>query len=236
MEAIPRRSWLLLVVIPTVLLLLVALVWSQPHLSHTRNELVASMEFINRIRNWTDYDPHLEERGVDIPSRSSGASQAGRSEQSKTARREQKAVGLQTSQTLATDKSNPKRRAVAEANTADNPSASEVGLRQAMVRGNPDASVHLANLYLKGDGVPRSCDQAIEVLHSAAAQANVRARNQLAAMYASGGCVQRNRVLAYQWIISALAADPNNRWAQQNRDLTWQQMTPQERSMADLSR
>ena len=232
MKASLWRSWLLSVV--PAILLLVALVWWDPQLSHTRNRLVATVELINRIRDWTDFDPDLELSRVDVPSRSLGTRQAEKSEQSKTARPDRKAVALQTSQTLVTEKLDPKKIAMTEANNAHNPS-SEAGLRRAMARGDPDASVHLANLYLKGDGVPRSCDQAIEVLHSAAAQANVRARNQLAAMYASGGCVQRNRVLAYQWLVSALAADPNNRWAQQNRDLTWQQMTPHERSMADLS-
>ena len=35
---------------------------------------------------------------------------------------------------------------------------------------------------------------------------------------------------AYRWLSSALAADPNSHWAQQNRDVIWQQMTPEERA------
>ena len=42
----------------------------------------------------------------------------------------------------------------------------------------------------------------------------------------------RNHVEAYRWLSATLAADPNNQWAQQNRDLTWQQMTPEERTLA----
>jgi len=67
------------------------------------------------------------------------------------------------------------------------------------------------------------------LLTTAAAKRNVRARNRLASMYAVGTCVERNRVQAYRWLRSALAVDPTNDWAQQNRDLIWQQMTPQER-------
>ncbi len=102
-------------------------------------------------------------------------------------------------------------------------------LLKATARGNPDAPVELANLYLMGDGVPRSCEKAMLLLKTAAAETNVRARNRLASMYAVGTCVQRDRVQAYRWLRSALAADPTNYWAQQNRDLIWRQMTPEER-------
>jgi hypothetical protein len=102
-------------------------------------------------------------------------------------------------------------------------------LRKATATGNPDAPVDLANQYLKGDGVPRSCDKAMLLLTTAAAKRNVRARNRLASMYAVGTCVERNRIQAYRWLSSALAVDPTNNWAQQNRDLIWRQMTPEER-------
>jgi hypothetical protein len=102
-------------------------------------------------------------------------------------------------------------------------------LRKATATGNPDAPVELANQYLKADGVPRGCDKAMLLLTTAAAKGNVRARNRLASMYAVGTCVKRNRVQAYRWLSSALAVDPTNDWAQQNRDLIWRQMTPEER-------
>lgn len=221
--------------VPAALLLVVALVWWSPLISHSRSRLVASMEFINRIRNWTD-DPNLEERGMDVPSRSLRTRQSKNNEQWVPSCPDRKTTAMQTVQTLVTEKVTHRETATTKANNVDDPSAGAVGLQRAVARGDPDASVRLANLYLKGEGVPRSCDQAIEVLQSAAAEANVRARNRLAAMYASGGCVERDRVLAYKWLVSALEADPNNRWAQQNRDLTWQQMTPEERSVADISR
>jgi hypothetical protein len=48
--------------------------------------------------------------------------------------------------------------------------------------------------------------------------------------------VQRNRVEAYRWFSSALGANPNSRRAQDNRDLLWQQMTPEERALAEKYR
>jgi hypothetical protein len=97
---------------------------------------------------------------------------------------------------------------------------------------DPNAPVRLANIYLNGEGVERSCDQGLALLQSAATQPNLRARKRLAFLYEIGDCVQRDRVQAYRWLALALAADPSDEWAQQNRDLTWGQMTSQERLVA----
>ena len=101
---------------------------------------------------------------------------------------------------------------------------------RATANDNPDAPVELANRYLWSKGVPRGCEKAMLLLQSAAAKANVRARNRLASMYAIGTCVPRDRIQAYRWLESALSADPHNEWALQNRDLTLRQMTAEERS------
>lgn len=106
-------------------------------------------------------------------------------------------------------------------------------LRNATYAGDPDAPTTLANLYLEGKEGPPDCDQAMKVLTTAAAKRNVRARNRLAALYAVGTCVQRDRVKAYHWLVLALAVDPHDLWAQRNRDLTWRQMTPDEKDMAE---
>ncbi len=121
---------------------------------------------------------------------------------------------------------------MAKANNASDSAAAAAWLWKATAKGNPDAPVQLADLYVKGDGVPRSCEQAMVLLKTAAEKENARARNRLAAMYATGNCVNRNRVEAYRWVSSALAANPSSQWAQQNRDLLWQQMTPEERAAA----
>ena len=123
-----------------------------------------------------------------------------------------------------------------KARNASDSAAAAAWLWKATAKGNPDAPVQLADMYVKGDGVPRSCEQALVLLKTAAEKENTRARNRLAAMYENGSCVQRNRVEAYRWVSSALAADPNSQWAQENKNLIWQQMTPEERTMAQRYR
>ena len=130
----------------------------------------------------------------------------------------------------------PGAEELAKASNASDATAAAAWLWKATAKGNPDAPVRLADMYVKGEGVPRSCDQALVLLRVAATKENAPARNRLAAMYNSGTCVQRNRVEAYRWLSSALAADPNSDWALQNRDLIWQQMTPDERAAARPSR
>jgi hypothetical protein len=125
---------------------------------------------------------------------------------------------------------------MAKAKNASDSAAQAAWLWKATAKGNPDAPVELANMYIQGDGVPRSCEQAMVLLKTAAEKENAHARNRLASMYATGTCVQRNRVEAYRWMSSALTANPNSQWAQQNRDLIWRQMTPDERVMAEKYR
>jgi hypothetical protein len=122
---------------------------------------------------------------------------------------------------------------MAKANNASDSAAEAAWLWKATAKGNAAAPVRLADMYVKGDGVPRSCEQAVVLLKTAAEKENALARNRLASMYGSGTCVQRNRVEAYRWVSSALVADPNSEWAQQNRNLLWQQMTSEERTQAE---
>lgn len=123
-----------------------------------------------------------------------------------------------------------------KAKNASDSAASAAWLWKATAKGNPDAPVQLADMYIKGNGVPRSCEQAVVLLKTAAEKENASARNRLASMYATGNCVPRNRVEAYRWLSAALAANPNSQWAQQNRDLIWNQMTPDEQQAAQKYR
>ena len=125
---------------------------------------------------------------------------------------------------------------MAKAKNASDAAATAAWLWKATAKGNPDAPVQLADMYISGQGVPRSCEQAVVLLKTAAEKENARARNRLASMYATGTCVQRDRVQAYRWLSSALAANPSSDWAKQNRDLIWQQMTPEERTQAEKYR
>ncbi len=125
---------------------------------------------------------------------------------------------------------------MAKAKNASDAAASAAWLWKATAKGNPEAPVQLADMYIKGTGVPRSCEQAVVLLKTAAEKENALARNRLASMYATGNCVQRNRVEAYHWLSAALSANPQSQWAQQNRDILWNQMTPDEQAAAQKYR
>ena len=141
----------------------------------------------------------------------------------------------EANQEVPVKKAIPGADEVVKANNASDSAAAAAWLWKAMAKGNSDAPVRLANMYVKGDGVPRSCEQALVLLQAAANKGDARARSRLAAMYNDGTCVQRNRVKAYHWLMSALAADPTSQWAQQNRELFLQQMTPDERAQVEKS-
>lgn len=125
---------------------------------------------------------------------------------------------------------------MAKAKNASDAAAAAAWLWKATAKGNPDAPVQLADMYIKGNGVPRSCEQAMVLLKTAAAKENATARNRLGSMYATGNCVQRNRVEAYRWMSAALTVNPYSQWAQQNREQLWQQMTPEEQAAAQKYR
>ena len=130
----------------------------------------------------------------------------------------------------------PGAEEMTKARNASDAAAEGVWLWKATAKGNPDAPVQLAELYVSGNGVPRSCEQAVVLLKTAATKDNAGACSRLASMYASGTCVPRDRVKAYRWLSAALAADPSRLAAQQDRDALWQQMTPEERTLAEADR
>lgn len=109
-------------------------------------------------------------------------------------------------------------------------------LWQAVKKGNSDASVKLAELYITGRGVEKSCDQAMVLLRSASAHSSSRARGKLGAMYATGECVPQDRVQAYHWMSMALQANPNSDWTARYRDNLWNQMTAAEKMRAGKDR
>jgi zinc-ribbon domain/Sel1 repeat len=126
-------------------------------------------------------------------------------------------------------KPQPGQMELAKAMNASDAAAMAAWLWKATSRGNPDAPVRLADMYIRGNGVPKSCEQALVLLRAAAAKENAPARNRLAALYANGSCVARDPVKAYQLLSSALAADPNSEWARENQQVLWNQMTAAQR-------
>jgi TPR repeat protein len=125
---------------------------------------------------------------------------------------------------------------LAQANAESDP-ASQIGwLWRATAKGNWEAPVRLADIYIQGRGVPADCDQAMVILRSAAAKKNARARSKLGSLYASGQCVQQDRVAAYHWMSLALQANPGSEWIDHNRQSLWSQMNGDERRRAARDR
>ena len=125
---------------------------------------------------------------------------------------------------------------LAKAQNASDAAAASAWLWKAVAKGNPEAPVKLANMYIKGDGVPQNCEQALVLLRSAAAKQNAAASSRLGAMYANATCVPRDRVRAYEYMSSAVEANPNAAAARDFREQLWTHMTPQERSQAQKYR
>ena len=102
-------------------------------------------------------------------------------------------------------------------------------LWKASSAGNSDAAVKLAEMYLNGDKVERSCDQAILLLHNAASSGNSNAEIKLGALYASGTCLPLDNVSAYQWFSRALKSQPHNGYLDYSRRMVWGRMNDNER-------
>jgi len=96
-------------------------------------------------------------------------------------------------------------------------------------REKPSMALVRAQRYLQGRGVRQSCEQGMMYLKAATQQNDPHAAVQMAALYASGHCVQRNRAKAYQWFASANSLEPGNQWIAKNMNQLWGQMTAQER-------
>lgn len=86
--------------------------------------------------------------------------------------------------------------------------------------------------YLYGRGVPQDCERAQRNLQIGARQSNAKAQTLLGAMYATGHCVSRDLPTAYRWFAKALHGDPANSRVQQDLEVLWKQMTPEERQLA----
>jgi hypothetical protein len=86
--------------------------------------------------------------------------------------------------------------------------------------------------YLYGNGVPENCELAEKNLRTAAGHSNARALTLMGAMYATGHCVTRDLPTAYRWFAKALHQDPSNGRVQQDLEILWKQMTPEEKQLA----
>ena len=95
-----------------------------------------------------------------------------------------------------------------------------------------DEPLRLAESYLQGRGLPKSCPKGVEILREASNRGNYKAQIKLGALYTTGNCVSVDRVQAYRYFTRALQTKPDNTWVEQNRSMLWAQMSEQERRQA----
>src|SRR5262249_2201012 len=81
-------------------------------------------------------------------------------------------------------------------------------------------------------GVSQNCEQCLQYLKAAAQKNEPAAAIQMSTLYATGHCVQQDRVMAYRWLNSAHELTPSNSSIQTSMDVLWGQMTSQERRQA----
>ena len=86
--------------------------------------------------------------------------------------------------------------------------------------------------YLYGTGVPENCSRAQKSLQTAAQHSNPKAQAMLGTMYFTGHCATRDLPTAYRWFARALHGDPGNSRIQQDLEILWKAMTPDERQLA----
>jgi hypothetical protein len=86
--------------------------------------------------------------------------------------------------------------------------------------------------YLYGTGVPENCARAQKSLQTAAQHSNSKAQAMLGTMYFTGHCATRDLPTAYRWFARALHGDPGNSRLQQDLEILWKAMTPDERQLA----
>ncbi|HLY99256.1 MAG TPA: zinc ribbon domain-containing protein [Candidatus Angelobacter sp.] len=112
---------------------------------------------------------------------------------------------------------------------ADEPADSPATETAASPRSRPSAALLRAQQYLQGRGVRQNCEQGMLFLRAATEQDDASAAIQMGALYASGHCVRRDPVKAYQWFNVARQQQPENRRIEDNLNRMWAEMTPQER-------
>ena len=126
----------------------------------------------------------------------------------------------------ADEKESPAPKTVAEKVPEDQTSQDS----SAVVPQKPSTMLLKAQQYLQGSGgVRQNCEQGLVYLRAAAQKNDPAAAVQMAALYSSGHCVQRDRVMAWRWFSSAHELEPENQLIKSNMDQLWAQMNDQER-------
>ncbi len=96
----------------------------------------------------------------------------------------------------------------------------------------PSAALLRAQQYIEGKGVAQNCEQGLLYLTAATRENEAAAAAQMGALYASGQCVQQDRVAAYRWLNTAHKLDPGNARTKKDMDRLRAEMSPLERRQA----
>jgi TPR repeat protein len=97
----------------------------------------------------------------------------------------------------------------------------------------PSPTLLKAQDYLQGrNGVKQDCEQGLTYLRAAVQRSEPAAAMQMGELYASGHCVQQDRVMGYRWMNSAREKAPGNTAIQMTMDTLWGRMTAEERKEA----
>ncbi len=166
-------------------------------------------------------DPKASSKPEDKPAPAVGRNKTSASEPARDEEQDQEQSSQQPEQ--------PKKAARVRTSVAAPLPSDPKALWKASSAGNSDASVKLAEMYLNGDRVERSCDQAVVLLHDAADAGNSNAEIKLGALYASGTCLPLDNVSAYRWFTRALKSQPHNGYLDYSRRMVWGRMNDQER-------
>jgi TPR repeat protein len=94
------------------------------------------------------------------------------------------------------------------------------------------ALVRAQDFLLGKNGVKQNCEQGLVYLRAATKANEPAAALQMGALYASGHCVTRDRLMAYRWFNSAHELQPDNPEIKSDIEQLWGQMTAQERRQA----
>lgn len=85
-------------------------------------------------------------------------------------------------------------------------------LEDAYAHGSLDAGHQLAQMHLRGTGVPRSMDRAVSIMEDVARKGHTRSQTQLAQMFMDGDAVRRDTAHSFEFYL--MAAENGDRNAQ----------------------
>lgn len=131
----------------------------------------------------------------------------------------------QSTGTISPQTGNP---AGEEAAVADPASKSAMSSNKAA---RQDPLILAGEEYLYGRGGRHNCQKALASFRTSADQGNPEAMSHLGAMYATGHCVARDRVVAYRYFARAVEAGSTNPWIDRNLTMLWREMGSEERHL-----